>query len=111
MSKEYLLGLEPKRQQAVAELTGIIARKYPSASFAVGPGIDDEEATHITAVVDIDDPDEVIDAVIDKLLHLQVGEQIPVSVIPIRTPERVAVLAKAQREKRAGAVLPPTPLL
>lgn len=110
MTKEYLLSLEPRRQQAVSELTGMIKAHYPTVSFVVAPGIDDELATHITATVDLDDPDEVMDVIIDRLVELQVEEELPISVIPIRTPERVAALARERRATHTRLALPPAPI-
>jgi hypothetical protein len=68
MSKEYLQKLSPKRQQAVAELTGMIRQHYPDTTFAIGPGEDDPQGTYITATVDVDDPDVVTDLTIDREL-------------------------------------------
>jgi hypothetical protein len=109
MSKEYLDTLDPARQQAVTELAGMVKQRYPTASFAVGPGEDDPAVTHITTTVDIDDPDEVVDLVIDRMLELQIDEGIPVYVIPIRTPERVAVLRQHQRSWERTAEQIPLP--
>jgi hypothetical protein len=93
----------------VAELTDMIKQRYPTASFDVGPGEDDPEVTHITAVVDLDDPDEVTDLVIDRMLELQLEKGIPVYVIPIRTPQRVAALRQHPQERAVPAFpLPPT---
>jgi hypothetical protein len=50
--------LDPRRQHAVTELTELVRQRYPTASFEIGPGEDDSEATRITATVDLDDPDE-----------------------------------------------------
>ncbi len=96
MNEEYMQTLDPARQQAVAELTDLVKRRYPTSSFAIGPGEDDHTVTHITTTVDLDDPDEVVDLVIDRMLELQIQESIPVYVIPIRTPERVAALRQRQ---------------
>ena len=52
--------------------------------------------THITTTVDLDDPDEVVDLVIERMLELQIDEGLPVYVIPIRTAERVAALRQQQ---------------
>ncbi len=109
MTKEYEHSLDPRRQDAVKELEELVRQRYPATSFAVEPGIDDPDTTHIVATVDLDDPDEVVDLVIDRMLAMQLEEGIPVYLIPIRTPERVAKLARQQREYRAGAVLPPAP--
>lgn len=110
MSTEYLQSLESRRQRAVSELTDMIKGQYPAASFVIGPGIDDETATHITATVDVEDPDEVMDLVIDRLVELQVEEALPISVIPIRTPERVAELAIRRRVAGSYPTRPPSPV-
>jgi hypothetical protein len=109
MSKDYLQQIDPRRQQAVAELTGMIKQRYPTASFDVGPAEDDPEVTHITAVVDLDDPDEVTDLVIDRMLELQLEQGIPVYVIPIRTPQRVAALRQQHALERAVPAFPLPP--
>ena len=101
MSEEYLDGIDQARQRAVKELIGIIKQRYSTASFVVEPGEDDPEVTHVTTTVDIDDPDEVVDLVIDRMLELQLDEGIPIYVIPIRTPERVETLRR--RQKRGTA--------
>lgn len=74
MSTEYLQSLESRRQRAVTELTDMIKGQYRAASFVIRPGIDDETAIHITATVDVEDPDGVMDLVIDRLVELQVEE-------------------------------------
>ena len=100
MSNEYERTLDPRRQQAVTELRGMIARQYPTASFDVGPSEEDSQVTHLTATVDLDDPDEVADLVMERMLTLQLDEGIPVYVIPIRTPERVAKLRQDQGRRK-----------
>lgn len=88
---------ETTRQQAVDELQQLILATYPDTVFEVGSGGDNPDGTYITAIVNSDDPDEVMDLVIDRLLQLQIDELLPVYVIPVRTPERVA-----QMRRRAG---------
>ena len=100
------LSLEPRRQQAVTQLEELIRARYPTASFALRVGIDDPEATYITATVDVEDPDDVIDLVLDRLLELQLDEHIPIYVLPVHTPERVAdTLRQVRRELSASAFL------
>jgi hypothetical protein len=69
--------------QAVEELTTLILGRYPDADLTVGEG-EDPDGVYITVAVDIDDPDEVTDLVIERTLALQIDEQVPVYVIPIR---------------------------
>ncbi len=94
---------DPRMQAAITELTGMIRQHYPTATFAVDRGEDDPDAVHVTATVDVEDPDEVVDLVIDRMLALQLDDGLPVYVIPVRTPERVAaMLAAVSRKVRPG---------
>ena len=108
MSETYLSSLDPRRLDAVTELSTLITQRYANAALFVGPAEEDPEVTHITAMVDIDDPDEVADLVMDRMLHLQLDEDIPIYVIPIRTPARVAALRRQlNRPASDTPVLPP----
>lgn len=100
MSQERLEGFEPRVQRALAELRGLIEQRYPGTAFEVSRGEDEPDQIHLTAVVDIEDTDEVLDLVIDRVVELQVEERIPVHVIPIRTPPRVLAAIKAEEALR-----------
>jgi hypothetical protein len=89
MTQEREPSLNPRLQQAVDELTQTIRQRYPDASFRLARGIDEPDQVHLWTTVDLDDPDEVLDLVLDRLLELEIDEGIPLYVIPIRTPERV----------------------
>jgi hypothetical protein len=69
--------------------------------------------THLTAMVDVDDPDEVVDLVIDRMLDLTIDEGVPVYVPSVRTPERIAKLRQEERTRRhppaVPLLLPPSP--
>jgi hypothetical protein len=78
----------------------MISERYPTASFAVGRGEDEPEAVHVTATVDVNDPDDVVDLVIERILAFQLDEGLPVYVIPIRTPECLAAMLAAQARRR-----------
>ncbi len=95
--------LNPDRQHAIEELRGMIQAKYPTATFAVQAGIEDPHETWLTARVDLDDPDEVLDVVLDRVLTLQLDEGVPVYVLPLRTPERVAALRRELTTQRQTA--------
>jgi hypothetical protein len=81
--------MSPRIEAALADLKTTIAARYPEARFEVGRAEDEPENVHLTVTVDLDDPDQVLDLVIDRLVELQVEERLPIHVIPIRTPERV----------------------
>jgi hypothetical protein len=89
MSEERPLQLDAKMQQAVSELEQTISQKYPSASFAVTRAADAPNIIHLVTTVDVDDPDEVADLVLDRVVALVADEGIPLHVIPVRTPERI----------------------
>ena len=109
MNKEQIQE-DPRRQHAIDELKGLIQAKYPTATFAVGRGIEDPEETWLTARVDLDDPDEVMDVVLDRVLELQLDEDLPVYVLPLRTPGRVAQVLTQQRLQRRTATHIPADL-
>ncbi len=90
---------QPRIDQAVSLLQAMILERYPTATFEVLPG-DDPKGTYVWATVDVDDPDQVLDVVLDRLLDLQVEERLPVHVIPIRTPERVQADVKARQLRK-----------
>ena len=89
MNAGRLNGLDPRMQGTIAQLQEMIRGRFPTATFEVSHGEDDAESIHLTTTVDVEDPDEVVDIVIDRVLELQVEEGIPVHVIPLRTPERL----------------------
>src|SRR5579871_615628 len=80
-------------ENAIRELEELIARRYPLATFEVGQG-DDPAGTYLIATVDLDDPDDVMDLVIDRLLELQIDQSLPVYVLPL---SRSQVAASADR--------------
>ncbi len=106
---ERIEQINPHMQHALEELQGIIVQHYPTATFAISRGEDDPEAVHLTTTVDLDDPDEVLDVVIARVMELQVAEKLPVYLIPVRTPERVATLRRALAQA-TGQKRFPTPL-
>lgn len=105
MSDERTASVEVDIRRAVDELTGLIESRYPSASL-VRPGVDDPDATYITAMVDIDDPDEVMDLVVDRLLELQLAAGLLVYVLPIHPPARAARTRWRHEQAPAAAPLP-----
>jgi endogenous inhibitor of DNA gyrase (YacG/DUF329 family) len=89
---DYEETLDARRREAIRELTSLIRRRYPTATFAVAPDPDDSDITILWTTIDVDDPDDVVEWVIERELQLQIEEGVPVYVVPIRTPERRAKL-------------------
>jgi hypothetical protein len=100
VSDEQQAGIRPTIEEAVGELQELIKAHYPGVVFEVGPGGDDPVGTYIVAIVDLDDPDEVTDLVIDRVVTFQVDHGLPVHVVPIRTPERIAQLQRQPQMRR-----------
>jgi hypothetical protein len=108
MTDEFESGLDTRTQAAVNELRETIRQHYPEASFELSQGFDEPEQILLTTIVDLDDPDEVLDLVLDRLLELEIDEGIPLYVIPISTPERtLAQLQSAPPPWRRVHVEPP----
>ena len=89
-SRQYLDN--PRITQAVEELTALILSRYPNADLTVDEG-EEPDGAYITAAVDVEDPDEVTGLVIDRTLALQIDEQVPVYVVPIRSAGQIAASA------------------
>jgi hypothetical protein len=89
MNQDLEPALDPRIRQAIDELRRTIRERYPSAQFAVERGHDEPENVHLITTVDLDDPDEVVDLVLDRMIELEVDERIPLYVIAVRTPERI----------------------
>jgi len=90
---------DPDVQTALAELEEMIRGRWPSATFGISRGEDNGEAIHLDATVDVDDTDQVVDVVIQRLLEMQL-DGLPIHVIPTRPIERVA--EELQRERSSG---------
>ena len=92
MSTDGSAQLDPLIQNALDELRRMILQHYPEATFQVSRAEDDPEIIHLTATVDVEDTDEVVDVVVGRMLALQVDEGVPVYVIPVRPMERVRAI-------------------
>jgi hypothetical protein len=91
---------EVRLQEAVTELEATITQHYPGATFALSHPDDEPASVQLTAIIDVDDPDEVLDLIINRVVDLQVDEGLPIHVVPIRTPERVAAELQERRQMR-----------
>jgi hypothetical protein len=105
MNQDAELQISPRMQEAIGELQGLIAERFPDATFVIReqyepPGIS------LVATVDIDDTDEVIDIIGDRLVDLQVYESLPIYVVPLQPIERV--MAELREQQARLAPLSPT---
>lgn len=96
--------LDERTRRAIEELQGAITAHYPTSIFALERSPDDPASIHLVAVADVDDPDEVGDLVVERVVDFQIAG-FRVHVIPIRTPARIQVarvrhqLAAARTER------------
>jgi hypothetical protein len=95
----------PEIQAAVSELKRRILRRFPTATFALSRGMgEDPDGFYLLVTVDIDDPDDVLDLVMDRLIDLQDAHALQLWVLPMRTRERVAEELAARESKLGAAV-------
>src|SRR5437867_8817454 len=85
---------------AIEQLQGLIRQHYPAAEFEVSTDPEEPENVHLITTVDLEDPDEVLDLVLDRVLELQVEQRIPVHVIPVRSPQRILQSLDEPRRNR-----------
>ena len=97
MRTEQDLLTDSRIQAAIAELQDLIRARYPEATFSVGYG-EDPDGVYLRATVDVDDRNDVADLFIDRLVSIQVDEGLPVYVVPVRPPERVAALLISRQQ-------------
>ena len=90
---------DPRIRQAADELQELIRSRYPTAVFSLSHG-EDPDGFYLHTMVDLDDPDEVMDLVADRVLELQIEEGLPLHVLPLRTQERRRKLQRAQASAR-----------
>jgi len=95
MSLQPVTPSDPKFSAALDELRALIWQRYPEAIFQVTSAPDDPSLVHLIAEVDLDDTEELVDLVIDRMITLQVDEGLPIFVIPRRTPARIAARRRA----------------
>jgi hypothetical protein len=97
-----------KMKSAVSELQELIFSRYPSTTFTVGE-VEDPNGVYMRAIVDVDDTDEVTEVFIDRMIDLQVEDGLPIYVVPVRTPERIAAHRRQLEARSHVALLAPNP--
>lgn len=96
MTRKHRFPVSLRMEEALDELKGLIANHYPEALFVVGEG-EDPDGLYLTVTVDVEDMGEVVDTFLDRLVDLQVEEELPIFVVPVRPLKRnLAILARQQ---------------
>ncbi len=105
MTREHDHMTDPQMQAAITELQELIRSHYPSTTFTVGEA-EDPDGVYLRAIVDVDDTDEVTEVFIDRMIDLQVEDGLPIYMVPVRTPERIAAVRQWQHDDRSRLALP-----
>jgi hypothetical protein len=84
---------------AIDELRQMISRRYPNAAFATTHG-DDPKGVYLIPTVDVEDTEAVFDVVVERLLQLQIDDELPVYVIPVQPEARVREEFRSPRPHR-----------
>lgn len=105
MTRDRTLLDAPRIQEAIAELQGLILDRYPEATFSLDFGTD-PAGVYLTATVDVEDRNDVIDTYIDRLVDLHVDEELPLHIVPVRPPERIAAMLRDQPARPRAEALP-----
>lgn len=100
--------LDPRVQQAVDELSSLILASYPQARFALRPHPEEPSTTLLVATVDVEDVDEVLDVVFERMEQLRIEEEVPILVVPVHPVEHSVAMLEARAN---GAAPLPTALL
>ena len=98
MSVEQALAVAPRMREALEELKDVLRQRYPDATFRVARSPENPETVLLKPVIDVEDRDEVMDVVIDRLVELQSVEQLPPFVVPVRPTERNEAIRQAMQE-------------
>jgi hypothetical protein len=107
MKQKNQIILTPRMQEAIDELKGLITAHFSQAAFVVEEGFD-PEGTYLIPTVDIDDTDDVIAVVGDRLVEMQVDEGLPLYVTPLRPIDRVIAELRKREASTPPASLPLT---
>jgi len=79
---------EQRLLAAAHELRDMIVTRYPDAEIRLAYGTD-PPGLYVLPTVDVEDTDEVFELVLERLLTLQVDEELPVYVFPERPLARI----------------------
>jgi len=88
----------PQMNAAIAEIKQRILEHFPEATFEVGPG-EDPSGMYLIATVDLEDLGEVVDLFLDRLVDIQIDEELPLYVITTRPIARTREMVRRERER------------
>jgi|KBSSwiStaDraftv2_1062776.scaffolds.fasta_scaffold4013674_1 hypothetical protein len=101
MTHDERCSLDHRIQAAIADLESLILQHYPEATFDVSRGFDDPEAIHLNVTADVENLTDLIEVTLDRQMEFQIDDDIPIFVIPDRTPERNRAVMEDLRLRQA----------
>lgn len=112
MSVERGPDVSPRLHAALEELKGLVRQHYPEATFQIVPSPENPETILLKPVVDVEDRDEVMDVVIERLVELQSEEHLSLFVVPARPAARNEAIRGALQQaapvwRKQGPPIPP----
>lgn len=101
MTLEHRFPLSPRMAAAIAEMKTLISSRYPTTIYSVYEW-DDPEGIFLSAVIDTEDLESATDLFLGRMVDLQIDEDLPLFVIPERTPEKQAAVLAREAEEMAA---------
>ena len=99
------LAEQSRLDAAIAELRGLIAARFPQATFAVFEG-EDPAGVYLEATADLEDSEALLEPVLDRLVAMHVDEGLPVYVLTAQPLARI-LAQRTQRLRGHPPTLPP----
>lgn len=101
MTEKWTWAPYSRVKEAAEELKAIIRTTYPDAQFKLSRDPNQQRSWLLWATVDVDDPEEVSNLVVDREVDMLSEEHIPIRVIVTDSQERL-VGQRTELTSRAG---------
>ena len=99
MATERISMDDPRVQRALEELKSLVLQRFPEATFEAYEG-DDPVGIYLKARADVEDLFDIIYTVSERIVDIQLDEELPVYVVPGRPWKReLQRLKKVRRWK------------
>lgn len=92
-------------QAVLEEFKELISTEYPEAVFAVEVG-GEPDGVYLIVTLDLEDTEEVLDVIMDRMLEVQIDEYLPVYVLPLRPAGSKHEPAKLREQPAADVPSP-----
>jgi hypothetical protein len=97
MKHEMVHKLSPEMLAAIEEMKALVLSKYPAARFQVIQAPDEPGAIHLNTIIDVDDLEEVVDLIMDRMMQFMIEDELPFWVVPVHSTEYALAQLAASR--------------